>query len=180
MTSAIETKMDALEHELVALVCDTPAENVKLLEAATAGKIGPMPTEGNGLEHAKVLLTTLRWLRKEEKAKRGPGRPRKTTATAVAKPKRKPGRPKGSKNKPAAEAATDKPPKRKPGRPKGSKNKTRATASTEAAPKKRGPGRPKGSKNKPKTEPAPKKKATKAVKPRKRKGTKAAKNAKAE
>jgi hypothetical protein len=176
MKSAIETKMDALEHELVALVCDTPADNVKLLEDATAGKIGPMPTEGNGLEHAKVLLTTLRWLRKEEKAKRRPGRPRKaTTATAVAKPKRKPGRPKGSKNKAKAEAATEAPPKRKPGRPKGSKNKAKA----EAAPKKRAPGRPKGTKSKAKAPAAPKK-ATRTVKVRKRKGTKAAKKAKAE
>ena len=46
-------------------------------------------------------------------------------------------------------------PKRKPGRPKGSKNKKtlerEALAKTLPQPEKRGPGRPKGSKNKPKT-----------------------------
>jgi hypothetical protein len=167
MKSAIETKMDALEHELVALVCDSPAEDVKLLEDATAGKIGPMPVEGNGVEHAKVLLTTLRWLRREEAPKRR-GRPRKAaTATTATAAKRKPGRPKGSKNKAKAEAAPAA--KRKPGRPKGSKSVAAAAApkAKKTAPKR--PGRPKGSKNKPKTEPAPPKKT---VAPRKRKGTK--------
>ena len=80
-------------------------------------------------------------------------------------PKRKPGRPKGSKNKAtlAREAAEEAArqaamqPKRKPGRPKGSKNK--ATLEREAreaeaarAMMKRGPGRPKGSKNRPKAQ----------------------------
>lgn len=65
-------------------------------------------------------------------------------------PKRKPGRPKGSKNKKtlereAAEAAQSAPTeKRKPGRPKGSRNKPKTDV------EKRKPGRPKGSKNKPK------------------------------
>ena len=80
--------------------------------------------------------------------------------------RRKPGRPKGSKNKKtlererlAAEAAAKGvlPPekvKRKPGRPKGSKNKktlereARERALLEQAGQKRGRGRPKGSKNK--------------------------------
>ena len=98
--------------------------------------------------------------RTEETPKRKPGRPKgsknKPKATAT---KRKPGRPKGSKNKPKATAA-----KRKPGRPKGSKNKPRAAATKRkpgrpkgsknksgATGAKRRPGRPKGSKNKPKT-----------------------------
>ena len=80
-------------------------------------------------------------------------------------PKRRPGRPKGSKNKStlareAAEAAKKEAqadaPKRGPGRPKGSKNKsTLVREAAEAAKKeaqadapKRGPSRPKGSKNK--------------------------------
>ena len=87
-----------------------------------------------------------------------------TTAEANKKdepisPKRKPGRPKGSKNKKtlereAAEAALKAAaPKRGPGRPKGSKNKKTlereaAEAAMKAAAPKRGPGRPKGSKNK--------------------------------
>jgi hypothetical protein len=164
MKSAIETKMDALEHELVALVCDSPAENAKLLEDATAGKIGPLPTEGNGVDHAKVLLTTLRWLRREAAPKRRMGRPRKGAATAET-PKRKPGRPKGSKNKPAAKVVAK--PKRKPGRPKGSKAAAKAEAPKGKKAAAKRPGRPKGSKNKPKTEPAPPKKA---MSPRKRKG----------
>lgn len=94
--------------------------------------------------------------------KRGPGRPRKIPAVASGleeQPKRKPGRPKGSKNKStlAREAAggLESPiPKRKPGRPKGSKNKktlereAAARAQAEAKLVKRGRGRPKGSKNK--------------------------------
>lgn len=62
------------------------------------------------------------------------------------KPKGKPGRPKGSKNKKSEKPEAGKPEqKRKPGRPKGSKkggNKARADEP------KRSPGRPKGSKNK--------------------------------
>lgn len=95
------------------------------------------------------------------------GRPRKEkSAEDDDKPRRKPGRPKGSKNKKtlererlAAEAAAKGvlPPekvKRKPGRPKGSKNKktlereARERALLEQAGQKRGRGRPKGSKNK--------------------------------
>lgn len=70
-------------------------------------------------------------------------------AVEEVKPKRGPGRPKGSKNKKtlereAAETAVAKTKiKRGPGRPKGSKNKPK-DAGTEV---KRGPGRPKGSKN---------------------------------
>ena len=73
-------------------------------------------------------------------------------AVEEVKPKRGPGRPKGSKNKKtlereAAETALAKTKiKRGPGRPKGSKNKPK-DAGTEV---KRGPGRPKGSKNRPK------------------------------
>lgn len=94
------------------------------------------------------------------------GRSRKEkSAEDDDKPRRKPGRPKGSKNKKtlererlAAEAAAKGvlPPekvKRKPGRPKGSKNKktlereARERALLEQAGQKRGRGRPKGSKN---------------------------------
>ena len=87
----------------------------------------------------------------ETPVKRGPGRPRKNpeaTATATATvAKRRPGRPKGSKNKPKVTATTTAPAvKRGPGRPKGSKNKPKVTATTTAtatAPVvKRGPGRP--------------------------------------
>ena len=64
------------------------------------------------------------------------------------KPKGKPGRPKGSKNKVAAgqEQKEVNGQKRRPGRPKGS-TKKKAGKKTEDAPK-RQPGRPKGSKNK--------------------------------
>lgn len=87
----------------------------------------------------------------ETPVKRGPGRPRKNpeaTATATATvAKRRPGRPKGSKNKPkdtaTAVTATAPAVKRGPGRPKGSKNKPKVTATTATAPVvKRGPGRP--------------------------------------
>ena len=46
-------------------------------------------------------------------------------------PKKKPGRPRGSKNRPKAEALnpTEQPVKRKHGRPPGSKNKAKATPS---------------------------------------------------
>ena len=99
--------------------------------------------------------------------------PEVTATTDAAPAKRRPGRPKGSKNKPkvtAPDASTATPAKRGPGRPKGSKNKPKVTGAetttTEttapaaeatatvtadtAAPAKRRPGRPKGSKNKPK------------------------------
>ena len=67
------------------------------------------------------------------------------------KPKRKPGRPKGSKNNKTLDreavmaSESSSPEKRRPGRPKGSKNKPKADSII-----KRSPGRPKGSKNKPK------------------------------
>ena len=61
------------------------------------------------------------------KTKRRPGRPPKKKAAAVSDaPKRKPGRPKGSKNKKTLEREANgiaEQPKRRPGRPKGSKNK---------------------------------------------------------
>ena len=60
--------------------------------------------------------------------------------------KRRPGRPKGSKNNPESETK-DPNVKRGPGRPKGSKNKPRQSDITI---EKRKPGRPKGSRNKPK------------------------------
>lgn len=76
-------------------------------------------------------------------------------------PRRKRGRPKGSKNKStlereareAEEGVKEEAPKRKPGRPKGSKNKStlEREANSQAemnANTRRGPGRPKGSKNK--------------------------------
>ena len=83
-----------------------------------------------------------------------PGRPPKQKEiTEEQKPKRGPGRPKGSKNKKTLEREslkTTETVKRKPGRPKGSKNKK--TLEREAMEQmdtlKRGPGRPKGSKNK--------------------------------
>lgn len=70
---------------------------------------------------------------------------RKAKATPVAEapaPKRR-GRPKGSKNKTAAEPVVA---VKRRGRPPGSKNKSNATEAVAAAPKRR--GRPKGSKNK--------------------------------
>lgn len=96
---------------------------------------------------------------------KGPGRPRKIkVAQAFAsneptQPKRKGGRPKGSKNKKTIEREQLMreqgiiPVKRKPGRPKGSKNKSTLERERLAYEQglnqvKRGPGRPKGSKNK--------------------------------
>ena len=83
------------------------------------------------------------------------GRPAKVKKeqqeTKDLKEKRKPGRPKGSKNKKTLAQETEQTTqnqtsKRKPGRPKGSKNKPKVENL------KRKPGRPKGSKNKPKNE----------------------------
>ena len=84
-------------------------------------------------------------------AKKRRGRPPKhKDESETVKAKRKPGRPKGSKNKKTLEREANavEIPKRKPGRPKGSKNKK--TLEREAMLQKRRPGRPKGSKNKPK------------------------------
>lgn len=85
----------------------------------------------------------------EASTKKRRGRPPKHKDEPEAvMPKRKPGRPRGSKNKKTLEReahAVDTP-KRKPGRPKGSKNKK--TLEREALLQKRKPGRPKGSKNK--------------------------------
>ena len=82
-----------------------------------------------------------------QKSTRKPGRPKgsknKSKTDAENKPKRGPGRPKGSKNKPKEN--TEPVLKRGPGRPKGSKNKPKTDAENKP---KRGPGRPKGSKNK--------------------------------
>ena len=87
-------------------------------------------------------------------AKKRRGRPPKAHNETSSEPKRKPGRPKGSKNKKTLEREAagicDKP-KHKPGRPKGSKNRKtlerEALAAQSSKPKR---GRPKGSKNKPK------------------------------
>ncbi len=74
-------------------------------------------------------------------------------AAAAEPDKRGPGRPRGSRSKPASEpepGASAEPPKRGPGRPKGSKNKTSpeaAGAGGTSAAAKRGPGRPRESKS---------------------------------
>ncbi len=90
----------------------------------------------------------------ETSGKKKRGRPPKQKKMAGPEtPKRKPGRPKGSKNKKTLEREANavNVPKRKPGRPKGSKNKkTLEREAFMAQPVKRKPGRPKGSKNKPK------------------------------
>lgn len=85
------------------------------------------------------------------KAQKKRGRPPKGKQGSESEaPKRKPGRPKGSKNKKTleqekAEFVNE---KRKPGRPKGSKNKsTIEKESLAQMTAKRKPGRPKGSKN---------------------------------
>ena len=87
-------------------------------------------------------------------AKKRRGRPPKQrNEAAPGEPKRKPGRPRGSKNKKTLEREANaiNIPKRKPGRPKGSKNKkTLEREALAAQSMKRRPGRPKGSKNKPK------------------------------
>ena len=79
--------------------------------------------------------------------------PKQKDASEQEKVKRKPGRPKGSKNKKTLEREANaiNIPKRKPGRPRGSKNrKTLEREALVAQQAKRKPGRPKGSKNKPK------------------------------
>ena len=95
----------------------------------------------------------------EPEISQGKGRPKTKKPEEPDKPKRRPGRPKGSKNRKTLErealqaAAPQEPPaeKRRPGRPKGSRNKktlereAQAAAGIEAKP--RGRGRPKGSKN---------------------------------
>lgn len=86
--------------------------------------------------------------------KRGRGLPKnEKTQEEENKPKRGPGRPKGSKNKKTIEReklAAQQPPqeKRKRGRPKGSKNKKTLAREAKLNAPKRGRGRPKGSKNK--------------------------------
>lgn len=93
-----------------------------------------------------------------EKKKRGRP-PKKRVDEDSDKPKRGPGRPKGSKNKKtlareaeAQEAGEENTQvKRKPGRPKGSKNKSTIEKEKLAQGEKRKPGRPAGSKNKPKS-----------------------------
>lgn len=102
----------------------------------------------------------------DTKEKKKAGRPPKEKSPEENKPKGKPGRPKGSKNKKTiqkemeAAVQNEEKQKRSPGRPKGSKNKKKTNVKT--TPVKRGPGRPKGSKNKPK--PAIEKKNTKRKK----------------
>jgi hypothetical protein len=89
----------------------------------------------------------------ESTNKRRPGRPKgsKNKSKPIEQEetvvKRKPGRPKGSKNKPK-QIEQVQVEKRRPGRPKGSKNKPKSTEPIQV--EKRRPGRPKGSKNKPK------------------------------
>ena len=88
---------------------------------------------------------------KDQEPKKKRGRPPKkklTDEVSLPIPKRKPGRPKGSKNKKTLEREAQQlqepqPVKRKPGRPKGSKNKPKETI----APK-RGRGRPRKDSNK--------------------------------
>lgn len=89
---------------------------------------------------------------RQERKKPGP-KPKKPTSETEERPKRGPGRPKGSKNKKtlereAAQAQQPQPPKRGPGRPKGSKNKKTLEKEAMAKAQKRGRGRPRGSKNK--------------------------------
>ena len=85
----------------------------------------------------------------DQTAKKKQGRPPKkklTVEISLPVPKRKPGRPKGSKNRKTLEREVlqqqeHQPVKRKPGRPKGSKNKPKVTSP------KRGRGKPRKNSN---------------------------------
>lgn len=113
-----------------------------------------IPIVGGRLEYVPPEAGTI----PEERRKRTKPTAEQKAPTEQDKPK-KPGRPKGSKNKKtlereaalAAQGLTQKV-KRGRGRPKGSKNKKtierEALAAQSCSPVKRGPGRPKGSKNK--------------------------------
>ena len=91
--------------------------------------------------------------KRKRKAKTPANQEVNSSTTEFNKPQRKPGRPKGSKNRKtlereALEKSLPAKPKRGRGRPKGSRNKkTIERELLEQASKKRGRGRPKGSKN---------------------------------
>ena len=98
-------------------------------------------------------------LEKKKRMRKKKGDTNASTPNADAPaPKRKPGRPKGSKNKKTLEReeiekTLPTKPKRGRGRPKGSRNKkTIERERLEQTTKKRGRGRPKGSKNRVKSE----------------------------
>lgn len=97
-------------------------------------------------------IDTKRMMNQNQSKRKGGDALQKDDSDAI-KPKRKPVRPKGSKNKKTLEREANAIdiPKRKPGRPKGSKNKK--TLEREAMLQKRRPGRPKGSMNKPEQPP---------------------------
>ncbi len=143
-----------------------PAVEPPLDPGAEAGESGAPAGLESGADHAAPEASGA-----EDRQKQAPV----SAEQEETKPKRDPGRPKGSKNKKTLEreareraeeearkaAGVEAKPKRGPGRPKGSKNRktlereereraeeeARKRAEEEAKPK-RGPGRPKGSKNK--------------------------------
>ena len=155
-----------LDHCMVKLM---PDETYRFIDNLKMDDKTLYATWGLQLEHFRYLAETLgnqdavaksSQLRElpemPQEAPRRRGRPPKPKTEESDVPKRRPGRPKGSKNKKTLEreaAMANMPPvpKRKPGRPKGSKNKKtlerEAQAAAALAPK-RGRGRPKGSKNK--------------------------------
>ncbi len=108
--------------------------------------LGNTPLEESGPAETPAISTTTATTRSPAKAKRGPGRPRKSEskpAEKEASTKRGPGRPRKSETKPV-EAST--PAKRGPGRPR----KSEAKPVEAATPAKRGPGRPRKSEAAPK------------------------------
>ncbi len=117
-----------------------------------------IPIVDGKLEYIHPKSNTLPPEKKKRKRKKEGDTHASTPNAEAPTPKRKPGRPKGSKNKKTLEReelekTLPAKPKRGKGRPKGSKNKkTIEREQLEQAAKKRGRGRPKGSKNRIKPE----------------------------
>ena len=117
-----------------------------------------IPIVDGMLEYVHPKSDTLPPEKKKRKRRKKSDIQASTLNADVPTPKRKPGRPKGSKNKKTLEREKlekihPSKPKCGRGRPKGSKNKkTIEREQSEQAAKKRGRGRPKGSKNRVKSE----------------------------
>ena len=159
-------EMDRLHISLIdsqsyACVHDESVRQRKLLKAMGLSAPEDLETVAADVNRRNSEAVSSQVHRMPEKANAGEARPRgrrakklrdiaegRRPAEDAPKPKGKPGRPKGAKNKTSVqkEDKTGGEPKRRPGRPKGSTKKKNGKRNADAP--KRSPGRPKGSKNK--------------------------------
>jgi len=82
--NGLQQNAEKLKDQCVALLCDNPEVDFRMLEKASGGKIGNGEGEVTGKEHAKVIVNTIKWMIESSSATDAPKqrRARKSSASA--------------------------------------------------------------------------------------------------